>query len=221
MNTNTNGSQKRKPKNPIKFKLQLTEEQKQGKAIILDNKITVVTGKAGSSKTFLCCNVALDLLFTKQIEKIIIMRPMVGTEDIGHLPGDINDKMQPWMTPIIENMYDLYDKTKIEKEIVEGRIRILPLQFTQGVTFRNSAVIVDEAQNCTKEQLKMILTRTGIDSKIMIAGDPQQIQIRRKSDSGLSKLIDVAERIDKLALVHLTSNYRDPIVEQIINEYDN
>ena len=154
MNTNTNGSQKRKPKNPIKFKLQLTEEQKLGKAIILDNKITVVTGKAGSSKTFLCCNV----------------------EDIGHLPGDINDKMQPWMTPIIENMYDLYDKTKIEKEIVEGRIRILPLQFTQGVTFRNSAVIVDEAQNCTKEQLKMILTRTGIDSKIMIAGDPQQIQ---------------------------------------------
>ena len=221
MNTNTNGSQKRKPKNPIKFKLQLTEEQKRGKAIILENKITVVTGKAGSSKTFLCCNVALDLLFTKQIEKIVIMRPMVGTEDIGHLPGDINDKMQPWMTPIIENMYDLYDKTKIEKEIVEGRIRILPLQFTQGVTFRNSAVIVDEAQNCTKEQLKMILTRTGIDSKMMIAGDPQQIQIRRKSDSGLSKLIDVAERIDKLALVHLTSNYRDPIVEQIIDEYDN
>jgi len=148
------------------------------------------------------------------------MRPMIGTEDIGHLPGDINEKMQPWMTPIIENMYDLYDKTKIEKEIVEGRIRILPLQFTQGVTFRNSAVIVDEAQNCTKEQLKMILTRTGIDSKIMIAGDPQQIQIRRKSDSGLAKLIDVAERIDKLALVHLTSNYRDPIVEQIIDEYD-
>jgi phosphate starvation-inducible protein PhoH and related proteins len=221
MNTNNNSSQKRKPKNPIKFKLQLTEEQKLGKATILDNKITVVTGKAGSSKTFLCCNVALDLLFTKQIEKIIIMRPMVGTEDIGHLPGDINDKMQPWMTPIIENMYDLYDKTKIEKEIVEGRIRILPLQFTQGVTFRNSAVIVDEAQNCTKEQLKMILTRTGIDSKIMIAGDPQQIQIRRKSDSGLSKLIDVAERIDKLALIHLTSNYRDPIVEQIIDEYDN
>jgi phosphate starvation-inducible protein PhoH and related proteins len=221
MNTNNNSSQKRKPKNPIKFKLQLTEEQKLGKATILDNKITVVTGKAGSSKTFLCCNVALDLLFTKQIEKIVIMRPMVGTEDIGHLPGDINDKMQPWMTPIIENMYDLYDKTKIEKEIVEGRIRILPLQFTQGVTFRNSAVIVDEAQNCTKEQLKMILTRTGIDSKIMIAGDPQQIQIRRKSDSGLSKLIDVAERIDKLALIHLTSNYRDPIVEQIIDEYDN
>jgi len=220
MNTNTNGSQKRKPKNPIKFKLQLTEEQKLGKAVILDNKITVVTGKAGSSKTFLCCNVALDLLFTKHIEKIVIMRPMIGTEDIGHLPGDINDKMQPWMTPIIENMYDLYDKTKIEKEIVEGRIRILPLQFTQGVTFRNSAVIVDEAQNCTKEQLKMILTRTGIDSKIMIAGDPQQIQIRRKSDSGLAKLIDVAERIDKLALVHLTSNYRDPIVEQIIDEYD-
>jgi len=221
MSANTTVSQKRKPKNPIKFKLQLTEEQKLGKAVILDNKITVVTGKAGSSKTFLCCNVALDLLFTKQIEKIVIMRPMVGTEDIGHLPGDINDKMQPWMTPIIENMYDLYDKTKIEKEIVEGRIRILPLQFTQGVTFRNSAVIVDEAQNCTKEQLKMILTRTGIDSKIMIAGDTQQIQIRRKSDSGLSKLIDVAERIDKLALVHLTSNYRDPIVEQIIDEYDN
>jgi phosphate starvation-inducible PhoH-like protein len=220
MNTNTNGSQKRKPKNPIKFKLQLTEEQKLGKAIILDNKITVVTGKAGSSKTFLCCNVALDLLFTKQIEKIVIMRPMIGTEDIGHLPGDINDKMQPWMTPIIENMYDLYDKTKIEKEIVEGRIRILPLQFTQGVTFRNSAVIVDEAQNCTKEQLKMILTRTGIDSKIMIAGDPQQIQIKRKSDSGLSKLIQVAEKIDKLAIVQLTSNYRDPIVEQIIDEYD-
>ena len=70
---------------------------------------TVVTGKAGSSKTFLCCNVALDLLFTKQIEKIVIMRPMVSTEDIGHLPGDINDKMQPWMTPIIENMYDLYE----------------------------------------------------------------------------------------------------------------
>ena len=217
---NSNGSHKRKPKNPIKFKLQLTEEQKLAKATILESKISIVTGNAGTSKTFLCCNIALDLLFTKQVEKIIVMRPMVSSEDIGHLPGSIEEKMSPWMTPIVENMYDLYNKEKIDKEFAEGRIRILPLQFTQGVTFRNAAVIVDEAQNCTKEQLKMVLTRIGHDSKVMITGDVKQVQLKRKSESGLQRLIDITPDITFMSLINLKKNFRDPIVEEIIDKYE-
>ena len=109
--------EKRKPKGDIKFKLTLNEEQKEAKQIILDNPVTLIKGMAGSGKTLVACQVALDMLFNKEVDKIIITRPTVSKEDIGFLPGDIKEKMDPWLAPIYHNLYALYNKEKVDKEI--------------------------------------------------------------------------------------------------------
>ena len=146
--------EKRIVKNPIKFKLQLNDEQKEAKAKILENTLTLLAGKAGSGKTLLACQVALDGLMRRQYDKIIITRPTVSKEEIGFLPGDLREKMDPWIQPIYQNMYALYNKEKIEKFIEEGKIEIVPLAFMRGRTFLNSCIIVDEAQNVTHEQME-------------------------------------------------------------------
>jgi phosphate starvation-inducible PhoH-like protein len=214
-------TQKRVPKNDITFKVSLSSEQKQAKEVILNNKITVVSGIAGTSKTFTAVQTALDQFFKRQVNKITIMRPTVATEDLGALPGTVKEKMEMWMIPIIENMYILYDKAKIDKMIVEGDIRMLPLQFTQGITFVDEFVILDEAQNATVEQIAMVLTRLGKTSTMVLTGDENQIQLKNKSLSGLKKLILLESRIEKLGHVRLTSNHRDAIVEEIVNLYVN
>ena len=137
---------KRRPKNPIKFQVQLNEEQKQAKALIIENPVTVLKGMAGSGKTLVATQCALDMLFTGQVEKIIITRPTVSKEDIGFLPGDIREKMDPWLAPIYHNLYMLYKKEKVDKEMELGNIEIVPFAFMRGRTFLNSFVIVDEAQ---------------------------------------------------------------------------
>ena len=106
--------EKRKPKNPIKFKLQLNEEQKEAKAKILDNTVTLLAGAAGSGKTLLACQIALDRLFMREVNKVIITRPTVSKEEIGFLPGDLREKMDPWVQPIYQNMFLLYEKEKVE-----------------------------------------------------------------------------------------------------------
>ena len=135
---------KRVIKNPIKFKLQLNEEQKLTKEQILNNTITLLAGKAGSGKTLLACQIALDGLFRNEYSKIIITRPTVSKEDIGFLPGDLHDKMDPWVQPIYQNMYLLYDKVKIDKYISDGKIEIVPVSFMRGRTFIDSCLIEGE-----------------------------------------------------------------------------
>ena len=132
---------KRILKNPIKFKLKLNEEQKKAKSLILESTITVLGGKAGSGKTLLACQVALDGLFRGEYNKIIITRPTVSKEEIGFLPGDLREKMDPWVQPIYQNMFQLYDKEKVEKHIATGEIEIVPLSFMRGRTFLNSCLI--------------------------------------------------------------------------------
>jgi phosphate starvation-inducible PhoH-like protein len=136
--------QKRKPKTPIKFNVVLNAEQKQAKSLILENPITVIKGMAGSGKTLVAVQCALDMFFNKQVEKIVISRPTVSKEDIGFLPGDIREKMDPWLAPIYANLYLLYDKEKIDKMVVENQIEVVPFAFKLGRTFPNSFVIVDE-----------------------------------------------------------------------------
>ena len=138
--------EKRRPKNPIKFKIQLNAEQKEAKKLILENPITVLKGMAGSGKTLVATQVALDLLFTKRIDKIIITRPTVAKEEIGFLPGDLQAKMDPWLAPIYHNLFMLYNEEKVKKEMEAGNIEIVPFAFMRGRTFLNSFVIVDEAQ---------------------------------------------------------------------------
>ena len=160
---------KRKPKNPIKFKIQLNDEQKIAKSVILDSAVSVITGAAGSGKTLLATATGLDLLFRKEIEKLIITRPAVlAGEDLGFLPGDIADKMDPWLQPIYQNFYNLYAKDKIDKELAEGNIQILPLGYVRGLTFTNTFIIADEVQNLTHGQTEALLGRLGHGSKMVL-----------------------------------------------------
>lgn len=212
--------EKRVPKGNIKFKLNLTEEQKNAKAIVLNNMISVITGVAGTSKTFTAVQIALDQFFKREVDRITIMRPTVASEDLGAMPGTPQEKMSMWMIPIIENMYMLYDKAKIDSMLKDGDIRMLPLQFTQGVTFVDEFVILDEAQNATAEQTSMVLTRLGKGSKMILAGDPGQIQLKQKGKSGLQRLIDITNDVSNLACIELAVNHRSPIVKEIIEHYN-
>ena len=212
--------EKRKPKNPIKFKIQLNEEQKEAKAKILNNTITLLAGSAGSGKTLLACQIALEKLFTKECDKIIITRPTVSKEEIGFLPGDLREKMDPWVQPIYQNMYALYDKVKIEKLISDGAIEIVPVSFMRGRTFLDSIVIVDEAQNVTHEQMQMIVTRTGLRSKMIICGDDHQVDLKRKADSGFRFLYSAARKVKNMCAISLKTNHRHPIVENLISYYE-
>ena len=211
---------KRRPKNPIKFKIQLNEEQKEAKAKILNNTVTLLAGSAGSGKTLLACQVALEKLFTRECEKIIITRPTVSKEEIGFLPGDLREKMDPWVQPIYQNMYSLYDKVKIEKLISDGAIEIVPVSFMRGRTFLDSVVIVDEAQNVTHEQMEMIVTRIGLRSKMIICGDDHQVDLKRKADSGFRFLYVAARKVKNMCAISLKTNHRDPIVDSLIGLYE-
>jgi phosphate starvation-inducible PhoH-like protein len=210
---------KGKVKGPIKFKLQLNEEQKEAKSLILENPVTVIRGMAGSGKTLLACQIALDLLFNREAEKIIITRPTVAKEDIGFLPGDLKEKMDPWLAPIYSNLYMLYDKEKIDHLVENNVIEILPFPFMRGRTFLNSCVIVDEAQNVTNNQMEMVLGRLGVASKIMICGDISQIDLKTKKDSGLDFLNTVAARVPGVQVINLKKNHRHPIVPEILSVY--
>lgn len=212
--------EKRKPKNPIKFKVTLNEEQKEAKAKILNSTLTLLAGKAGSGKTMLACQIALERLFMKEAEKIIITRPTVSKEDIGFLPGDLREKMDPWVQPIYQNMFALYDKVKIEKLIEEGKIEIVPVSFMRGRTFLNSVIIVDEAQNVTHEQMEMIVTRIGLRSKMIICGDDHQVDLKSKRDSGFKFLYIAARKVKNMIGITLLQNHRDPIVDDLLEVYE-
>lgn len=211
--------QKRKPKGPIKFNIQLNEEQKRVKATILANPITVLKGQAGSGKTLVAAQSALDLLFQKEVEKIIITRPTVSREDIGFLPGDIKEKMDPWLAPIYHNLYALYSKDKIEKELELGNIEIVPFAFLRGRTFLNSFVIVDEAQNVTHPQMEAILGRLGTGSKMVICGDLSQVDLKDKRESGFSFLARVEEHVPGFKIETLKQNHRHEIVPPVLDVY--
>ena len=210
---------KRKPKNPITFKVQLNDEQKDAKQVILDNSITVLTGAAGSGKTLLACQVALDQLFTREVEKIIITRPLVTQESMGFLPGDIAEKMDPWLQPIYQNFYALYGKEKVDKEMAEGNIQILPMGYIRGITFVNTFVVADEVQNLNHSQMESLLGRLGKDSRMVLCGDVSQIDLRDKKQSGLGFLRRVEEEVKGFKIVTLKKNHRHEIVQPILEVY--
>jgi len=212
---------KRRPKRPIKFNVQLNEEQKQAKQLILENPITLLKGMAGSGKTLVATQVALDLLFTKQVEKVIITRPTVSKEEIGFLPGDIREKMDPWLSPIYHNLYMLYGKEKVDKEMEDGNIEIVPFAFMRGRTFVNSFVIVDEAQNVTHTQMETVIGRLGRGSKMVICGDMAQIDLKDKRETGLSFLYRIEEQVEGFKTASLEQNHRHKIVAPILEVYKN
>lgn len=212
--------EKRKPKGPIKFKLSLNEEQKQAKELILSTPVTLIKGLAGSGKTLVATQIALDLVFRREMEKIVITRPTVAKEDIGFLPGDLKEKMDPWLAPIYANLYMLYDKDKIDKMLADGLIEIVPFAFMRGRTFTNSFIIVDECQNITHSQTELILGRLGVGSKMVFCGDISQVDLRSKKDSGISFFNRLEERTPYVKVIQLKQNHRHVAVEDILKIYE-
>jgi len=219
---NTTGIKKGRKtiKNKIQFQLTLNDEQKRIKADALRDTISVFVGKAGSGKTLLATQIALECFFYREVERIIITRPTVSNEDLGFLPGNIKEKMDPWVSPIQANMNMLYHKEKIEKLMAEDKIEIAPISFLRGRTFVNSCVIVDESQNVTKPQMEMILSRLGINSKMILTGDISQIDLKQKKDSGLPYLFNMKDKINGLGVYELKTNHRHPIVDDILKYFE-
>lgn len=207
---------------PLNKDIVLEDEQKEAFDKIVSSKLTILNGFPGTSKTFVACYAALSLYFKREIDRITIMRPMIGTEDtkMGILPGSVDEKMEPWLIPVLENMYIIAGKQTIQKMYADGKIRALPLNYAQGNTFVDEFVILDEAQNCTKQQITMVITRFGLRSFMVFTGDPNQIQLKAKSHSGFEKLINIADKSKSMSLVTLTKNYRDPIVREILELYE-
>lgn len=210
----------RKLKNPIKFLVNLNEEQKQAKASILGSKITVLKGQAGSGKSMLAAQVALDLLFSKTVERVILTRPAVTSgEEIGFLPGSKEDKLAPYTAAIYDNMYRLYNKEKIDKEIADGHIEVIPLAFMRGRNLSNCCVVVDEGQNITHRQMELLLGRICNGTKMVICGDSAQIDLKDKKTSGFNFICNNFKEVPGFEVISLKTNHRDPIVEDILNIY--
>lgn len=212
------------PKRPIKFNIELNEEQKDAKRKILNNAITVLTGEAGSGKTLVAVITALDQLFKKEIKKIFITRPLVTREEIGFLPGDIGAKLDPFLIPIYDNLSKCYDDpNKIQKMLESKQIDIAPIAYMRGRTFEDAILIIDEAQNIDDESMKMCLTRIGNNGRIIICGDNKQIDLKKKDLSGFDFICWLVKKHESenngMAYKFLESNHRHPIVKLILEEY--
>jgi len=207
---------KKQPKTEIKYDAVLTEEQKNAKELILQTPVNFLIGKAGSAKTFLACAVGLDLLFKKQIEKIIITRPTVATEDNGFLPGTFEEKMEPWLVPIRTNMRKFYNKPDKLKELEHKKIiETVSLTYFRGQTFDNAFCIVDEFENLTHSQLKMAIGRLGKNSTMVFCGDADQIDLKRPIDSAFYS-IDRLQGSKYVSIIELKENHRHPAVEELL-----
>jgi len=169
--------------------------------------------------TLVACQAALDLFFKREVEKIIITRPTVAKEDIGFLPGDMKEKMDPWLAPVYANLYMLYNKEAIDKMVTEGTIEIVPFAFMRGRTFPNAVVLVDECQNITHTQTEMMLGRLGKGGKMIFCGDLAQIDLKNKKDSGISFFLRLEEHVPGVRILSLKTNHRHEVVESILSVY--
>lgn len=209
-----------KPKGEIRFKVPLNDEQKEAKSHILNHAYILLKGMAGSGKTFLACQVALDLVFKKEIKKLVITRPTVSDEELGFLPGDLKDKMDPWLSPIYANLGMLYEKTKVEKMIEEGVIEIVPLAFMRGRTFTDTFVIVDECQNITHSQTEMIMGRLGKGGRMVFCGDITQTDLKDRRQTGVNFFTKLEENSKHVKIVVLKQNHRHEAVEDVLKIYE-
>ena len=209
-------------KTPKKSIIPRSEKQKSYVRALRQSDIIISAGPAGTGKTFLAVAVGLTMLLEKKIERIILSRPAVEAgERLGFLPGDMKEKVDPYLRPLYDSLYDLFHFEKIQRMIEIGDIEIAPLAFMRGRTLKNSFAILDEAQNATDTQIKMFLTRIGENSKIVINGDPSQIDLPNKSLSGLNRSKKLLGHLDEISVVdfdHLDV-VRHPLVSKIVKAY--
>ena len=209
-------------KTPKRSVIPRSERQKKYVRALKESDIIISAGPAGTGKTYLAVAVALTMLLEKKIERIILSRPAVEAgERLGFLPGDMKEKVDPYLRPLYDSLYDLLDYEKIQKRIEIGDIEIAPIAFMRGRTLKNSFAILDEAQNATDTQIKMFLTRIGENSKIVINGDPSQIDLSNKGLSGLNRSKKLLGHLKEISVVDFdhTDVVRHPLVSKIVKAY--
>jgi phosphate starvation-inducible PhoH-like protein len=210
----------RERKNEIKYNVTLNEEQKLAKQLIINNQIVIVTGRAGSGKSLVCAQAALDFLMKKQCNHIYVTRATIEVGgSLGFLPGDLEDKFNPYLEAFQENLEKCYDKVKIQELVKNKKVVAYPVQFIRGKTI-DDVLVVEEAQNLSKGEMLAILTRLGKTGKIIINGDNEQKDIK-ESYTGLSYAIDISKKIDGIEWIKLKANHRSDLVGKILdNEYN-
>ena len=209
-------------KTPKRSVIPRSKGQKKYVKALKSSQIIMSMGPAGTGKTYLAIAVALTMLLEKKVERIILSRPAVEAgEKLGFLPGDMKDKVDPYLRPLYDSLYDLLDYEKIQRKIENGEIEIAPLAFMRGRTLKNSFAILDEAQNATETQIKMFLTRIGENSKLVVNGDPSQIDLPNKNMSGLVRSKELLGHLNEIAVVDFDHSdvVRHPLVSKIVKAY--
>jgi len=211
-------------KTPRKSVIARSEKQSDYIKALKENDIVMSLGPAGTGKSFLAVSVGVTMLMEKKIERVILSRPAVEAgEKLGFLPGDMKEKVDPYLRPLYDALYELFGADKIDKKIESGEIEIAPLAFMRGRTLKNCFAILDEAQNATETQIKMFLTRIGDNSKLVVNGDPSQIDLINKSQSGLIKSKKILSHLKEIKIIEFDHNdvVRHPLVSKIIRAYQN
>ena len=211
-------------KTPKKSVIARSEKQSEYIKALKENDIVMSLGPAGTGKSFLAVSVAVTLLMEKKIDRVILSRPAVEAgEKLGFLPGDMKEKVDPYLRPLYDALYELFGADKIDKKIETGEIEIAPLAFMRGRTLKNCFAILDEAQNATETQIKMFLTRIGENSKLVVNGDPSQVDLINKLDSGLIKSRNLLKELEEIKVIEFDHNdvVRHPLVSKIIKAYQN
>ena len=209
-------------KTPKKSVIARSEKQSEYIKALKESDIVMSLGPAGTGKSFLAVSVAVTLLMEKKIDRVILSRPAVEAgEKLGFLPGDMKEKVDPYLRPLYDALYELFGADKIDKKIEAGEIEIAPLAFMRGRTLKNCFAILDEAQNATETQIKMFLTRIGENSKLVVNGDPSQVDLINKSHSGLIKSKNILEDLKEIKIIEFdhTDVVRHPLVSKIIRAY--
>ena len=209
-------------KTPRKSVIARSEKQSDYIKALKENDIVMSLGPAGTGKSFLAVSVGVTMLIEKKIERVILSRPAVEAgEKLGFLPGDMKEKVDPYLRPLYDALYELFGTDKIDKKIESGEIEIAPLAFMRGRTLKNCFAILDEAQNATETQIKMFLTRIGENSKLVVNGDPSQIDLINKSQSGLIKSTKLLKHLKEIKIIEFDHNdvVRHPLISKIIKAY--
>ncbi|MFM7673963.1 MAG: PhoH family protein [Candidatus Fonsibacter sp.] len=209
-------------KTPKKTILARSEKQKVYIEALRNRKIIFASGPAGTGKTFLAVAMALAFLHEEKVKRIILSRPAVEAgESLGFLPGDMKEKVDPYLIPIYDALHEFLGYEKMQKKIEDGTIEIAPLAFMRGRTLKDSFIILDEAQNATFTQIKMFITRLGNNSTMVLAGDPSQIDLNRAKESGFYETIKILEKIEDIKSIEFDTIdvMRNPLVSKIVGAY--
>jgi phosphate starvation-inducible PhoH-like protein len=188
-----------------------------------ENEVVFGIGPAGTGKTFLAMAQGLHLLREKQVQRLVLTRPAVEAgEALGFLPGDLKEKISPYLRPLYDALFEMLEPEEAERLIEKGAIEIAPLAYMRGRTLKNAFIILDEAQNTTSEQMLMFLTRLGEGARCVITGDPSQVDLRRHVKSGLREVVEILPGVPGVRFVHFLSKdiVRLPVVQRIIEAYD-